>query len=301
MFGRSRLADKREGLIVKKQENSKATTAKISRSRRASPAASPGDGPRLGAGSIRAALLSGCALATLGVAWWLAQGTVAGAAVFQLSPDGAWLTVEGVATRDESEIVAIFDPDNGQSLASVDVSERRQQLLAIPWVKEARVSKIWPDAVRVVVHERAPVALVPLAGGEAVRMIDADGVLLEYRSTGSDGLPVMMGIDAEMDLGARQDRVKLFMAVMDACSVQRFSERVSEINVSDLENALVLAKHEGRLIRLEMGNDHLRHRVEMFVKGVDGWQSALGPLKSVNLRLEGQIPVVLDLGGDKQS
>ncbi len=286
---------------MKKQVNSKAKAAKISRPRQVSPAAGAGGDPQSGARSKRAVLLSGCLLAVLGVSWWHAQEAVLRAAVFQLSPDGSWLTVDGVETRDESEVAAVFEPDNGQSLASVDVSERREQLLAIQWVKEARVSKIWPNAVRVAVRERAPVALVPLAGGEAVRMIDADGVLLEYRSTGSDGLPVMTGIDAEMDLRARQDRVKLFMAVMDACSVQRFSERVSEINVADLENVLVLAKHEGRLVTLEMGNDHLRHRVEMFLNGVDSWQSALGPLKSVNLRLEGQIPVVLDLGGDRQS
>lgn len=286
---------------MKEQVNSKAETAKISRPRRVSPAAGAGGDPQPSAGSKRAVLLSVCLLAVLGVSWWQAQEAVLRGAVFQLSPDGSWLTVDGVETRDESEVAAVFEPDNGQSLASVDVSERREQLLAIQWVKQARVSKIWPNAVRVAVRERAPVALVPLAGGEAVRMIDADGVLLEYRSTGSDGLPVMTGIDAEMDLRARQDRVKLFMAVMDACSVQRFSERVSEINVADLENALVLAKHEGRLVKLEMGNEHLRHRVEMFLNGVDSWQSALGPLKSVNLRLEGQIPVVLDLGGDRQS
>ncbi len=286
---------------MKKQVNSKAKTAKISRPRQVSPAAGAGGDPQPSAGAKRAVLLSGCLLAVLGVSWWHAQEAVLRAAVFQLSPDGSWLTVDGVETRDESEVAAVFEPDHGQSLASVDVSERREQLLAIEWVKEARVSKIWPNAVRVAVRERAPVALVPLAGGEAVRMIDADGVLLEYRSTGSDGLPVMTGIDAEMDLRARKDRVKLFMAVMDACSVQRFSERVSEINVADLENALVLAKHEGRLVKLEMGNEHLRHRVEMFLNGVDSWQSALGPLKSVNLRLEGQVPVVLDLGGDRQS
>ncbi len=286
---------------MKQQVNGKAETAEISRERRGSPAASAGSGPQPGAAHKRAVLLSGCLLAVLAVSWWHAQEALLRAAVFQLSPDGSWLTVDGVETRDESEVAAVFEPDHGQSLASVDVSERRQQLLAIHWVREARVSKVWPNAVRVVVRERAPVALVPLAGGEAVRMIDADGVLLEYRSAGGDGLPVMTGIDAEMDLRARQDRVKLFMAVMDACSVQRFSERVSEINVADLENALVLAKHEGRLVRLEMGNDHLRHRVEMFLNGVDSWQSALGPLKSVNLRLEGQIPVVLDLGGDRQS
>ena len=286
---------------MNQQVNNKGKTAEISRSRQGSPPESVGSGPRPGAGQKRALLLSGCLLAVLGVSWWQAQEAVLRAAVFQLSPDGSWLTVDGVETGDESQVAAVFEPDNGQSLALVDVSERREQLLAIQWVKEARVSKIWPNAVRVAVRERAPVALVPLAGGDAVRMIDADGVLLEYRSTGSEGLPVLTGIDAEMDLRAREDRVELFIAVMDACSVQRFSERVSEINVADLENALVLAKHEGRLVKLEMGNDHLRHRVEVFLNGFDSWQSALGPLKSVNLRLEGQIPVVLDLAGGRQS
>ena len=286
---------------MKQQANGKAKTAEISGSRRGSLAASADSGGQPGAGYKRALLLSGCLLAVAGVSWWHAQEALLRTAVFQLSPDGSWLTVDGLETRDASEVAAVFEADNGQSLASVDVSERRQQLLAIDWVKEARVSKIWPNAVQVVVRERAPVALVPLAGDDAVRMIDADGVLLAYRSTGGDGLPVMTGIDLEMDLRARQDRVKLFMAVMDACSVQRFSERVSEINVADLGNAFVLAKHEGRLVRLEIGSDHLRHRVEIFLNGVDSWQSALGPLKSVNLRLEGQIPVVLDLGGDRQS
>lgn len=286
---------------MKKQVNTEAKPAKISELSQIAPTARVDSGSQPRAGYKRAVLLSGCLLAVLGVCWWHAQEAVQRAPVFQLSQDESWLTVDGIETRDEFEVAAVFEPDNGQSLASVDVSQRREQLLAIPWVKEARVSKIWPNAVRVVVRERAPVALVLLAGSESVRMIDADGVLLEYSGVGSDGLPVMTGIDAEMDLRARQDRVKLFMAVMDACSVQRFSERVSEINVADLENALVLAKHEGRLVKLELGNEHLRHRVETFLHGVDGWQSALGRLKSVNLRLEGQIPVVLDLAGDKQS
>ncbi len=249
----------------------------------------------------RGLLRSGCLLALLGTAWWCVHEVALQAEVFRLSQDGAWLKVEGLESRDESEVRAVFEADKGRSLAMLDIVERRQQLLAIQWVRAAWVSKVWPDGVRVVVRERTPVALVPIAGAHEVRMIDADGVLLTYSSAGSDGLPVLTGIDAEMDLGARQDRVGLFMAVMDACSVQRFSERISEVNVADLANAVVLAKHEGRLVQLELGHEHLRHRVEMFLTGVDSWQSALGPVKAVNLRLKGQIPVVLDLEQGKKS
>ena len=269
--------------------------------RRAWSALGLGGSLRPSAGFQRRMLTLGCLLTLLVAAWWVVHDVVLQAEVFLLSRDGAWLTVEGVETRDESEVTALFGPDNGQSLAAVDILKRRQQMLAIRWVKDARVSKIWPNAVRVVVRERTPVALVPMAGGDAVRMIDTDGVLLAYRSAGSEGLPVLTGIGEEMDIGARQERVEFFQAVMDACSVERFSDRVSEINVADLANAIVLAKHDGRLVRLEMGHEHLRHRIEMFLNGVAGWQSALGPVKSVNLRLEGQIPVVLDLDQERKS
>jgi len=286
---------------VKKQSKSKGRAAKTSALRRAWAALGFGGSLRPSVAFKRGVLRSGCLLALLGAAWWFVHEVALQAEVFRLSQDGAWLTVEGVESRDESEVRALFEPDKGRSLAMLDIVERRQQLLAIQWVREAWVSKVWPDGVRVVVRERAPVALVPIAGAEAVRMIDADGVLLAYSSAGSDGLPILTGIDAEMDLGARQDRVEFFMAVMDACSVRRFSERVSEVDVADLANAVVLAKHEGRLVQLQLGQEHLRHRVEMFLNGVNSWQSALGPVKAVNLRLEGQIPVVLDREQDKKS
>ena len=286
---------------MKKQSKSKGRAAKTSALRQAWAALGFGGSLRPSVAFKRGVLRSGCLLALLGAAWWFVHEVALQAEVFRLSQDGAWLTVEGVESRDESEVRALFEPDQGRSLAMLDIVERRQQLLAIQWVREAWVSKVWPDGVRVVVRERAPVALVPIAGAEAVRMIDADGVLLAYSSAGSDGLPILTGIDAEMDLGARQDRVEFFMAVMDACGVRRFSERVSEVNVADLANAVVLAKHEGRLVQLQLGQEHLRHRVEMFLNGVNGWQSALGPVKAVNLRLEGQIPVVLDREQDKKS
>lgn len=286
---------------MKKQAINKGNAAQSSALRGAWAALGSGGSLQPSAAFKRGVLRSGGLLALLAAAWWFVHEVALQAEVFRLSPDGAWLTVEGVESRDDSEVTALFERDKGRSLAMLDIVERRQQLLEIQWVKQAWVSKVWPHGVRVVVRERAPVALVPIAGAEAVRLIDADGVLLAYSSLGSDGLPVLTGIDAGMDLGARQDRVELFMAVMDACSVRRFSESVSEINVADLANAVVLAKHEGRLVQLELGHEHLRHRVEMFLDGVGGWQSALGPVKAVNLRLEGQIPVVLDLEQDKKS
>ncbi len=51
------------------------------------------------------------------------------------------------------------------AFTSVPIHKRRQQLLAIDWVEEASVSKIWPNTLKVQVHERAPVAFVHLPAG----------------------------------------------------------------------------------------------------------------------------------------
>ncbi len=280
---------------MKKQVTGEDAAAESPDLRRAWFAPASDSGWQLDPAHARKVLYAGCLLALLAVAGWFARQWLLQAEAFRLPSHAEWLTVEGGGSRDLSEVAALFEPDQGQSLASVDIAERRRQVLSIPWVGEARVAKIWPDRVRVFVRERVPLALVLIAGGEAVRMIAADGVLLPYHSEYGEGLPVLTGIDAGMDLQARRVRAEFFSAVMDACRVRRFSESVSEVNVADLENAVVLAKHDGRLVRLELGHEHLRHRVEIFLDGVDSWRSALGPVKSANLRLEGQIPVVLDL------
>jgi cell division protein FtsQ len=52
----------------------------------------------------------------------------------------------------------------------VDLAELRAALRALPWVKDARVRRVWPDRLRVVVRERVPAARWA-AGG----LVDVDG------------------------------------------------------------------------------------------------------------------------------
>src|SRR5436309_10431759 len=59
------------------------------------------------------------------------------------------LVVEGVHYASASQIHHIFTEDLGRSLYLVPIQERRNQLLAIDWIEDATVSKIWPKTLRV--------------------------------------------------------------------------------------------------------------------------------------------------------
>ena len=71
----------------------------------------------------------------------------------------------------------VFATDFDRSIFAVPLDERRRRLLAIDWVEDASVSRIWPDRLVVRIRERTPVAFVPLRSG--VLLIDSHGVLLD--------------------------------------------------------------------------------------------------------------------------
>ena len=90
------------------------------------------------------------------------------------------LVVEGVHYASASQVRHVFSQDFGRSLYLVPLQARREQLLAIDWVQDAAVSKIWPDTLRVAIREREPVAFVRLP--HAHRRRDAPGAHRSLRA-----------------------------------------------------------------------------------------------------------------------
>ena len=235
-------------------------------------------------GVIAAILLAGS-----WVLFWIALET----GPFRVDPEDGGLRVEGVFAADFDEIRQIFSGDFGKSLVSVDISGRLLELRAIPWVKSATTAKVWPRTIAVTVEEREPVAFLRLPISNAVRMIDSDGMIFDLRPGGENSLPVLTGIAEEMPLQERQVRVRLFEMVMGVFGEKGrdLSEGVSEIDVADSGNAVVLAKHQGGMIKLQMGNQHLEHRLDVFLNYIDAWRSEFGPVEAVDLRFEKQVTV----------
>jgi cell division protein FtsQ len=92
---------------------------------------------------------------------------------------------------------AIYDiAFNQQSSAMplVDLDGTRAQLLRLPWIREARVSRRLPDTMVIEVVERVPVAVWQQQG--RLHLVDAEGVVLEPVGAAMPDLVRLIGPDA---------------------------------------------------------------------------------------------------------
>lgn len=217
---------------------------------------------------------------------------------FRVDPQQGGWQVEGLSAVREGEVKALFEEDFGRSMAAVDLSKRLEQVRGMPWIRSARVGRVWPNKIVVSVEERTPVAFLNASDAEGIRMVDGEGIILDARVASDGTLAVLTGIHSDMPLAERRKRIQLFESVMEACARvdQGLGERVSEVDVSDEGNAVVLAKYQDRMVRLQMGDRHLDHRLEVFLNYFEAWQAEFGPVESVDLRFEKQVAVQPEKG-----
>lgn len=212
---------------------------------------------------------------------------------FQFAADGSSLLVSGLSYVKRDEVRAIFEPDFGKNLFEVPIDERQQQLAAVPWVEQATVARVGTHQIWAHLEERRPVAFVRVAKGrrETTKLVDAHGVFLDIPDQAQLALPVVSGITPSMAMEERQKRIRLYLQLLSALdsAEPRYSSMISEVDVADPENAKATAVYHGEAVELQMGDEYLRHRFEVFLNHFAGWKQKYGVVRTVDLRFKGQV------------
>src|SRR5277367_509103 len=115
--------------------------------------------------------------------------------------DPAAIEIAGAAHASRAQIERVFSIDLGRSVYLLPLSDRRETLRSVDWVKDASIARLWPNRVVVSVHERKPVAFVTLAASRYA-LIDEDGVILPP-APDRFTLPVLSGVRASDSLAER--------------------------------------------------------------------------------------------------
>ncbi|MGE5489204.1 MAG: cell division protein FtsQ/DivIB [bacterium] len=199
------------------------------------------------------------------------------------------IAVEGIKHAPRERIDAVFARDMGRSIYLVPLAERRASLLAIDWVKDATVSRRWPDQIAVRLVERTPVAFLVAPGGGAPALIDADGVILSLPPRAKLDLPALTGITREQTLEARRERVSRAMEFLRDAGA--WAGRVSEVDATDSGNLKVTITDRGRAYQLWMGNRNYAARLENFLKFREEINRRLPFATIFDLRLDDRITV----------
>lgn len=122
---------------------------------------------------------------------------IAGAAVWLvlLSPvfalDPAKVEVSGFGTVvDPAAVREAVEADAGQSLATLSTGQLTSELKDIPGVREAHVSRSWPDGLVIELESREPAAALPQWGGGYV-LVDDEGVQVGRANKAPKDLPTL--------------------------------------------------------------------------------------------------------------
>ena len=208
------------------------------------------------------------------------------------------LTVEGIHYASASQVRHIFAKDFGRSLYLVPIEKRRQELLEIDWVEDATVSKVWPETLRVHIHERQPVAFVRLPPGHAgdglsrFALIDRDGFILRPRVAAQFTLPVISGISESEPIEARRARVHRALGMLK--DVGALASQISEVDVSDPNN-LIIAEHVASgVVNLIIGDENYAQRLENFLASYQEIREKRPDATTLDLRVDGAITAVGD-------
>jgi len=209
----------------------------------------------------------------------------------------------GLTEVSRSEMLPVFGEDIGRNVFFVPIEQRRRQLEQIPWVEHATVMRLLPDQIRVAVVERQPVAFT--RHGEQIGLVDANGVLLAMAPATMAkhhySFPVLTGIDPGDPADSRKARLDVYlrmMAELDADGKHN-SEQISEIDLTDPEDARVLMPEQGADILAHFGEDHFLGRYERYRAHIAEWRQQYPHLAAVDLRYDNQ--VVLQMASGKET
>lgn len=205
------------------------------------------------------------------------------------------LRIEGAVHASRAQILNAFSADYGRSIYLLPLGERRRSLLGIDWVRDASVSRLWPDRLAVRIVERKPVAFIQLPAAESpasqrVALIDADGVILEQPPRARFTLPVLTGIRREQSQALRRLRVAAALRLVQ--ELGSLGAQLSEIDVSDPENVKVVQQAEGRALLLMLGNRNFLSRLQNLLIHYPEIRQRSPNATTFDLRLDDRITAV---------
>lgn len=177
--------------------------------------------------------------------------------------------IHGLRYASRARVEQVFVGDFGKNVWLVPADERRRRLLAVDWVEDATVARLWPNRLVVSVRERQPVAFVEVVrDAQTVRLarlalIDAEGVLLEQPPRAKFSFPILTGVFERQTEAERKPKVERLRRFLE--EIGPLGKDVSEVDVS-AHDLRVSVKVGSRSLDLLLGDRNYQKRMQRFLQ-----------------------------------
>jgi cell division protein FtsQ len=213
---------------------------------------------------------------------WRGTALITGAPMLQVSR----ISIRGNDRLSTGEVLALVDGLRGANILLLDLDEWRERLLASPWVEEALLRRILPSRIDIFIRERRPMGIARL--GRSIYLVDPHGVVVdEYGPNYADlDLPIIDGLAAvPSEAAGTIDEARAALAARLMTELQArpdLGRRVSQIDVSDARDAVVIL--EGDTVMLRLGEDDFANRIQGYLDLAPALRERVAKIDSVDLR-----------------
>jgi cell division protein FtsQ len=236
-------------------------------------------------------LVIGCSLVLLVIGVALLVQVMLASDLFRIDD----IRVVGAQRLSEENIKALSDIQPGVSTFALDLALISRKIEENAWVHQARIERIFPRQLNIVVKERRPLAIINLGylyyldeNAEVFKVLGAD-----------DGLdfPVISGFDRETllqdpALGQRQ-LAQIVALIEDLAQRQTFNlAQVSEIH-REAKGGLSLFTLVGS-VRIKIGEDQFSAKLDRLEKVYPRLKSRLELLAYIDLNVDRRVIVQIE-------
>jgi cell division septal protein FtsQ len=220
---------------------------------------------------------------------WRATALVLGAPALQV----AHVAVSGNDRLSTGEILALVEGLEGRNLLTVKLDRWRERLLSSPWVEEATLRRILPSTVDIVIRERRPIGVARLK--RELYLVDARGIVVdEFGPNYADlDLPIIDGMASAPSEGAAlvdESRAALASRLIMALDTRpELAKKISQIDVSDVHDAVVILKGDTAMLRL--GEEAFVDRLQEYLDLAPALRERVSAIDYVDLRFDERLYV----------
>jgi|TARA_B100001250_G_C19802292_1_gene791654 cell division protein FtsQ len=200
--------------------------------------------------------------------------------VFEM--DGLLITGENILEK--SDYIELVGEIENQSIKDIDLEGLSEKLEQNPFVKAARVSKRYPNLIKVDIVEREPIAIL---NNKVQLMIDNEAVILPNNPFTENALiPVLSGFNPANDLYP-EGQVTFSIKVKEAIGILNFIqknyddfyEEISELTINkNDEYVIILSEQPTKVI---LGRDNISRKIKI----LKNFDKALGQRQLTSYRL----------------
>ncbi|HXH69418.1 MAG TPA: FtsQ-type POTRA domain-containing protein [Pyrinomonadaceae bacterium] len=155
---------------------------------------------------------------------------------------------------------------------NADLKEIKDGIEKFTLVKSVVVSRVLPDGIRVDVNERVPRAVVQLGSGNV--WADDDAVILGAVEKNDERPPfALRGWNEDKTDKAiknNQERVKIYMKMLDEWQNFELAKRVNSVDLTDLQEPQVVVQDSGEAVTIILSTENFGKRLQTGLEKIAG-------------------------------